>query len=383
MKDVRNRLGMTALLMLVLMLAGAVFLVAVGIDALEGRSTFQFFADSGTYHTAARGDLLGVEDVGNSIAVAGNFLGPLLVLKMTGENYYAVMVFNALLLFGSIASISRSLRFDSLRFAGLLLINPLTISSMLSVNKEIFSLVFLALLLRAYRQGSLLTWVAAALVSLIVRWQLTVFLTAFSVLLLPVNPFRRDRVTTIVILLVALSILYLQLSAVFEPIRYTFEESAAEYEGSGFYEWLQGWQESGAYALVFPLKALHLLFGLGLRFDRLIAPVDIYNDGWQLLHSTMTLVLFIALWRARLFRVGNDLVYMSLLYVAIFALSPIYSPRYFYPVYVLWAGALAARVPVTSLLPLPRSSARKFAARRTPVSRASVSAQGTPAPRNS
>lgn len=382
MRRARNRLGLTALLLLALTMAGGVFLALIGIDALESRNTFQFFADSGTYHAAARGDLLGIDGLGESIGVAGNFLGPLLLLQLAGENYYVVMVFNALLLYLSIASISKSLRFDSLRFTLLLLVNPLTVSSLLSVNKEIFSLVFIALLLRAYAAGSVLSWIGAVLVSLLVRWQLTVFLFAFSAALTPLNPLRRNRLLTIVILLVGLSILYLQLAAVFEPIRYTFEQSAAEYEGSGFYEWLQGWQDSGAYWLIFPLKAAHLLFGLGLRFDRLIAPVDIYNDVWQLLHSTMTLVLFIALCKNRAFKLRNDLIYVSVFYVAIFALSPIYSPRYFYPVYVLWAATLAARRPIVSLWRTEAATASKKPVRKVRIPFVQPATESTPVPRN-
>ena len=339
----RSRLRLTVLLVLALTALGAIFLFFVGVDALEDRSSFQFFADSGTYHKAARGDLLGFESDIDSVTVYGNYLGPLLILRLAGQNYYVVLLINALLLLASISSIAKSLKLDSLRFAALLLINPLTFSSLLSVNKEIMSLVFVALLLKFLATRALWALVAAALISILVRWQLSVFLMTLLMLESPLNPLRHKRVATLSAFLVALSILYGQLAAVLEPIRYAFEQSAAEYEGSGLYEWLQGWQEAGAYWLIFPLKAAHLLFGLGLRFDRLVSPVDIYNDVWQLLHSTMTLVLFFALWRAGRFRLKNDLVYIAVIYVAVFGMSPIYSPRYFYPVYVLWAAALAVR----------------------------------------
>jgi hypothetical protein len=63
-------------------------------------------------------------------------------------------------------------------------------------------------------------------------------------------------------------------------------------------------------------------------------------------------VMFLALWHARRVRLSNDLVYLSLLYVAVFAITPIYTPRYFYPVYVLWAAAWLARDPGCLRLPL-------------------------------
>jgi len=70
-----------------------------------------------------------------------------------------------------------------------------------------------------------------------------------------------------------------------------------------------------------------------------------------LLHSTMLLVLFIALWRKRRLQLRDDLIYVSVIYVAVFAISPIYSPRYFYPTYVLWAAALAAPGSARFLIP--------------------------------
>lgn len=350
MRRTRDRRGLTAALMALVTLLGSVFLFVVGIDALEGRSDFHFYADSSTYHEAARGDLAGIENPADLIGIAGNFLGPLLVLRLTGDNYYLVLLANATMMFLSVASIAKTLKLDSLRLAVLLLLNPLTVSSLLAVNKEILSLVFVALLLRALVSRSWWLIGAAALLSILVRWQLAVFLITFYFAVSPANPFRRKRLRTILFLLVGLSVLYLQLSTVFESIRFTFAASAAEYEGSGFYEWLQGWQEAGAYWIIFPLKALHLLFGMGLRFDRLLAPEDVYNDVWQLLHSTMTLVLFIALVKQRLFKLEHDLIYISVFYLAIFAMSPIYTPRYFYPLYVFWAAALASRAPIVHLL---------------------------------
>ena len=360
-----RRLCETAVLLALATAMGSLFLFALGIDALEGRSEFQFYADSSSYHEAMRGNLVGLDGFTDLIGVAGNFLGPLLVLRLTGENYYLVLLLNAVLMFGSIASIARTLGLDSLRLACLLLLNPLTVSSLLAVNKEVLSLVFLALLLHGLASRSLFLLLAAAGVSVLVRWQLALVQILLLVLLplATTQPMGQRRRIVLVSLLVGLSVAYSALLPVFEPIRATFELSVSEYEGSGFYEWLVGWQDAGAYWAVFPLKAAHLLFGLGLRIDRLLAPVNIYNDVWQLLHSTATLLMFVALWRAGRMRLNNDLVFVSAIYVAVFALSPIYSPRYFYPVYVLWAVALAAPQQLVSLVrPRARRRTRRPAA---------------------
>jgi hypothetical protein len=140
------------------------------------------------------------------------------------------------------------------------------------------------------------------------------------------------------------------LAPILEPVQLNFESSAAEYEGSGLYEWLIGMQNSGYYWLIFPIKAAHLLFASGLRMDRLLNPTEIYNDMWQLLHSTATLILFLFLWRARRARLANDFFFISVVYIAVFAITPIYAARYFYPVYVLWAVALVTRAPFPLLI---------------------------------
>jgi hypothetical protein len=177
-------------------------------------------------------------------------------------------------------------------------------------------------------------------ISILVRWQLLLFLLVFLGFTARLNPLRHRRLTLLILLLGGMSLLYVLLSPLFEAIRQRVERTAGDYQGSGFFDWASGIEERGGYALVFPLKALHLLFGLGLRFDRLFAPVDIYNDVWQLLHSTATLVMFMLLCLSRRVSLRNDLIYLSVVYIVVFSISPIYSPRYFYPVYVLWAAAL-------------------------------------------
>jgi len=352
------------LLSLGIAIGGAAFLWAVGIDAINLRNDLQFFADSSTYHEVARGDVIGIDGFNDFIGIAGNFLGPLLILNVCGQNYYAVLLFNLLLFIASIAIISRAVDAPPFKLALLLLMNPMTLSSLLSVNKEILSMVVVAILLSALRRRSVALWLAAGAIALLVRWQLTLVILALFVIDSGVNPFARRRGWTLVVVVVGLSVTYSALIEVFSGIRAAFELSVEDYDGSGFYEGLVGWQDRGLYWLVFPAKAIHLLFGLGLRFDRLIAPVNHYNDVWQLLHSTMTLVAFLLLWRRGRARLANDLVFVSVIYVAVFALSPIYAPRYFYAVFVLWAGALAAHNELPHLLSKTPTTGRPGRRRR-------------------
>lgn len=337
-----SRHAAAAILLVVLVILGAVFLNVIGIDALEGRSEFQFFADSSTYHEAARGELDQVDGVEGVIGISGNFLGPLLVLALAGDNYYVVLMLNALIMFLAVRSISDSLNLDSLKLLAVLLANPLTISSLLSVNKEIIAVAFVALMVNGLVTRSVLALIAALAVSFLVRWQLTAYLVVILAIASRWNPLRERRLGSFLLLLITISVAYVQLAEIFEAVRLNFEMAAEEYEGSGTFQWLVKVQEQGWYWLVFPIKAAHLLFATGLRFDRLVDPTVIYNDTWVLLHSTATLALFLILWRSRRLTIANDVVYVSLVYLAVFALTPIYASRYFYPVYVFWSMALVA-----------------------------------------
>jgi hypothetical protein len=234
MRAPRVRADVAIAAIALLALFGAIFLATVGIDALELRNDFQFFADSETYHDAARGDLP-LETLGDIVGIAGNFLGPLIVLRLTGESYYAVLIVNAALLAFSVISLARSLRVDAPKLLFVLLLNPITVSSVLSVNKEILAVAFIALLVRFYAARSLTALVCAALVSVLVRWQMTLLLLVTLALLSPLNPVHRRRVTTLVVLLATLSILYVLLEETLAPIRLNFESAAADYEGSGLY----------------------------------------------------------------------------------------------------------------------------------------------------
>jgi hypothetical protein len=366
----RRRAGAALAAIGVLALLGMAFLGWIGIDALQGRHPFQFFADSPTYHEAFAGGLDHISSGADLVGIAANFLGPMMLLALAGGDYYAMVVVNAALLSYATLGIARTLRIDALRLLAVLLLNPITISSLLAVNKEVISLAVVALLLRALERRSLGALALALAASVLVRWQLTLVVLATVALVGPLNPLRRRRFATVLLVLAALSAVYVALAPLLEPIRLNFEHATEDYEGSGLFERLVTWQDEGWYWLAFVPKAAHLLWGMGLRLDRLVAPTDVYNDVWQLLHSTSLLLLFLALWRAGKVRLANDLFYLSVLYIAIFALTPIYTPRYFYPVYVLWAAALLTPSSNALRLPVPRAPrpARRPATPSTPSS---------------
>ncbi|MBL0934398.1 MAG: hypothetical protein IBJ07_06580 [Rhizobiaceae bacterium] len=336
MRYYRARIGLTLALSISVFIVSCIYLSMHGIDAIEGRNYYQFFADANTYHEFARSiDSFGSHEI---ISVGRNLIGPLLVVIVSGDNYYIVCALNVLIFYLSVKMLSWDARIDPLFFAAILLLNPMTISSLMAANKEILSLLFLALLVRAWLRKSGLWLVFAALVAIGVRWQLLAFVILLTPFALGWRLPPRNRVSLLVSIAVGLSITYALALEALSHVTENFEAAASSYsEGSGLFVKLVLIQMDGLYFLVAPIKAAHLLFGLGLRFDRLLSPVDIYNDIWQLLGSTALLLMFLALVVKRIFRIQNDIVFVSLIYILLFSLSPIYAPRYFYVVYAMWA----------------------------------------------
>lgn len=340
MLKMRVRSAQLALLLsCVAALAGS-FLLSVGSDALADRNAFQFFADSKTYMRIYTGEQYLANDA--LLSISDNYIGPLLLLRATHGNIYLVMLFNVFLFWISILVITAALRLDAVKAGALLLLSPLTISSLLSVNKEIFVLPFMALAILGYTRRSLPLLLIALGATVLVRWQLTAF---FLVLLGASTPFGRQgrhRVLVLLLLLLSSSVAYLMLSNVFADVIAVVERSVWEDfdQGSGLFTVLNSYQQRGAYFLVFPLKAAHLLFALGLRFDRILTPTNIYNDLFVGIHCTVTLLMFAILSGRRLLTLRSDLVYASMIFLIVFCLSPIYAPRYLYPVFVAWAIVL-------------------------------------------
>lgn len=321
-------------------LCGALFLYLVGRDALAERNTFQFFADSNTYHRIYSGEQWLANDA--LLSVSDNYLGPLLVLRALGGNEYLVMLLNVTLFYYSVVRIAALLSLDPVRVALLLLVSPLTISSLLSVNKEIFVLPFVACALAAYVRRSPAMLLVALGVSVLIRWQMSAFFLALVGIEL-VPPLRRRRLLALTLLLLALSAVYLQLHELFAPVLDVVARSILDDpdQGSGTFARLLDWQDRGFYWVVFPLKAMHLLFAKGLRVTQAFNPTGVYNDVFVGLHSTATIVVFLRLLRGRRFTLRSDLVFASVVFLAVFCISPVYAPRYLYPAYVAWVLVLA------------------------------------------
>ena len=330
------------LFMVLCAVSAAVFLFLIGQNALNGQHVFQFFADSNTYHQTYSE---GVSDSNVSlIGVSNNYLGPILVLELLRGNIYLVMLFNMYLFTHSIICITRLLKLDPLKVGLLLLVSPLTVSSLLSVNKEIFVFPFLAFALNGYMRKSILSEVVALAFSAFVRWQFA----GFYLLVLLTSRLRLVCRRDVLLLLLLLAFQFCICSYSHGLSRcWLIENSFMTYDsdGSWLFEWSLNHQNQGLYFFVFPIKAFHLLFGMGLKVDTIISPANIYNDLFFGGHCAISFLVFLSLFKRQIISLRSDLFFVSLVFLAIFCVTPVFAPRYLFFVFVLWVLMLAGAPP--------------------------------------
>jgi len=158
----------------------------------------------------------------------------------------------------------------------------------------------------------------------------------FWVLISPLNFFRHRTTLTCLISIVVMSAVFYEIGNIaFPNVTEVASEGVAQWEGTGLWGWLLNIQYSGGYFMVFPLKALHSMFGILAYIKKIVDPPEFYNYVVVMLHSlTMLCVMLYAFVKKKL-RLKNNTFYIAIIYLLIFGLTPIYAPRYFYPVFVL------------------------------------------------
>ena len=341
-----------------LVVLGALFLLLVGDAALAGTSNLQFFADSGTYMRVAAGGFGDIHSLRAIIGFSANYLGPLLILKLAQQNVYAVLLINVAIYGISVHLLARATNADDIGLHMLLLANPVTLSSLLAVNKEIISLLTIAVLLSGLHRRHWPSLLCAIVLGMLVRWQFAIFCILTCVIFSRLNFLKHRRLAVLAILLAFASLAIWLLNPFIASVR-GFNLELQGYHGSGLFDRMIAAQQNGLYWLIFVPKALHLMFGLGLRLDRLFNPSNLYNDVWQLLYSTTMIGIVGALAVRRQIRLRHDLVFITVIYLIVFVLTPIYVPRYLYPVYVMLCALLTSSEQQAGVKPALPSSTSK------------------------
>jgi len=313
------------------------FFFFLGDAMLNEETSIRLFADSTTYELEAYElrDLTTLQ----LMLFNPNYFGPISILGLLNGSRWGVLILNLLVFTLALNVFFKVMSLDRKLFVVLLLMNPITFSSLLSINKEIYSLLALSLLIYGIRRHSVLAALGCLVISVFVRWQLSLFVIVFWVLISPFNTLRHRRTLTFLILIVAVSIAYSISQNVyfFSTISDYAVVGAADWEGIGLWGWLLEIQNAGGYFLIFPVKVLQVMFGILVYIDKMIDPPELgfYNYVVLMLHSLMTLFVLVYDFAKKKLSFSRNAFYMAMIYALIFGLTPVHGPRYFYPVFVL------------------------------------------------
>src|SRR6185312_12107619 len=121
-------------------------------------------------------------DLADMVSLSANFLGPVLIAEVLQSNFL-IMVFNYALFFAALHCLFKLSGIDSKLLTVLLLINPITVVSLMTLNKEIIALLAVALF--AYyleRKGSRILLLILLAVSLFARWEMDALVIVFLLL---------------------------------------------------------------------------------------------------------------------------------------------------------------------------------------------------------
>lgn len=311
-----------------------IFFELIGLDAVREVVDFQFYADTPTYHMIYDLDL----DYKEIINLNPNLFGPLLILNIFNGNYHLIFLTNLLLLFISFSNIKRCYNLNNTRFLFILIICPLMLGSLMGVNKEIFSILVCSYLLLFLKTKTLKHLIIALFLCFFVRWQLLIFVLAISLHFSKLNTLRRKPFYTIAILVISISLIYPFLSEGNEIISHInkIAELGGENstKGSGLYTYLIELQKKPfGYIISFIPKALQLLGGLLFRWKNFANPSELYNSFFMFMQSLSYVIMVLIVLKKKL-NLNNELIFVAIVYLAIFSISPIYAPRYLFPIYI-------------------------------------------------
>jgi hypothetical protein len=323
--------------LLAFLLAYIAFSIAVFVlwvnPSLQGTSDLRIAADSSTYLYFADTLRFGRPDpwVYRSLASFPNTLwAPVFLAFVLNSTAFTVVV-NYAFFFISVLLLRKAFSFSTGTFLLLLLINPTTTISLLSVNKEIVDLLAIALFLygrSAHRKGFILL---AMFISLINRFELCALMGVFQLAESRLNPIRTRRMGTLILITLAIGIALPLFAG--QNLAYRFEEA----QFAGAIVWLDSLEMHYLYLLAVIPKVFENLFGV------LISPAawtgfsssDLANSYILILNNIATAIVLGVLGVKRLLSVRNDLIYLAALGSVLMATALVIQPRYFYGVYVL------------------------------------------------
>jgi hypothetical protein len=330
---------------------GVIFTLSV--QPIYGLSVYLVAADSDTYFSAAGLDQDKVgsepEQYSDLVGLGGSVVGPVIIATI-GRNRYGVAVINCLLFLLTIQVAAAVPGLSRRVFAGLLMLNALTVPALITLNKEILAIAGLAFFAKYLYSKKRPLWLLGVIVilSTMARWQQTAFIFIYLVMEWRHSPLRQRPKT-------AIAALILFVSAAWAVIAWRFGGLIAAYASlqgeitSGTISRLNAIQSKGGFFLVVWPKILMNVSGRLVQVQYFAHEWiesdfhDLQNTVIGNLHSIAMLLMLGVMVATGRFRLARPLVYFTFIYLILTSVSPLIQNRYEYPAYALLAMEMARK----------------------------------------
>ena len=329
-------------LVVVYLILALIFFIMVALPVMNGTMDFQFYSDSKTYQLEAEGSLErnAFFDIGN------NTIGPVQILLLLGpRNYFLIFLFNIFLFFISIRYLSASSKFiDKKRLCILMLLSPVTFTSLMSINKEMIAFLCVALIIYNHTRKKIGIELLLIPLTYLVRWQFTGFYIFYLLLFSKINFLKKYRFVVLVILLLGITgILFVTRDTLLEMIFSRYDNTVDSWdEGRGTFAMVQSIQDNYGYIFAFIPKVLLLLGSMVSRYAVIFDFSDAYNNFILFFQTIWNILILYLTYKKKCMNFQNDYFYIALVYCAIYAITPIFNTRYFYPAMLFLCYAIAS-----------------------------------------
>ena len=272
-------------------------------------------------------------------SASSNLFGPVLEAEILRTDLN-VALFNSLLFIVCLSILRSMPEFDRGTFLLLMMANPFLLTSLISLNKEIFALAGIVFFVRyTGAKRFRLWWLSLALVlSLFARWQQVLVMVLYVAYELKISPLRGRRRWGVAVTVLGFTIAY---GVIYRIAPFFFAALLVQAEAGHTILILDHIQADFGFPLVAIPKILMNIMG------HFISPGYFLNDyvsgdftNWRdqifmQVHTLLLTALLMGMFFGRKLRLRYPPVYLLVLYLLMTAINPMVQPRYEYAAYVL------------------------------------------------
>jgi hypothetical protein len=323
-------------------------------------------ADSSIYIEYVESYLRGstiLESLDTIITLGSNFLGPVLILQLTGSNLFLVSSINCFIFLLAYILILKSYNINQFKFSILLLINPMLLVSLTTVNKEIIGLFSVTLTLYFLKTKKSFYFIPSFIMTFLTRWHQAFVYLIVLFIRSRFNPFRNNDYLSIISFIAFTTVFAAYQSGLISEILIT--DSLDEVEGydyrSSILFLLNELQFKYMFFLALAPKIFINFFGnfnYGNSFNYFFSFLgslkfgvyDVYNEIVVPMHQCCMLLVSIIIIKNNWlnFKISNFLNSVFLkrnmidddalfctIYSIFYALSTFIQSRYFFPIFII------------------------------------------------